>query len=837
VLEDADYETELQDFDFKPGDSIPRMIEQALERADRVIAVISPHYLERDFTRSERYTGYFADPTGKERFVIPVVVAPLDDSRLFRQFSYVSFVSKDEDTCKRLLLDAVHDRRLVEHVGFPGKAAAPAPARTFIRKLPAVDPYLVGRAGELEWLESAWANPDTNLVQIIAPGGTGKTALMTKWYKRHLDSATIFGWSFYSQGTNEKSQTSSDEFFAEALRWFGIEVKPGESPWTRVDRLVERLRRERVLLILDGVEPLQHPDGSLRDLALKALLEELAVRNAGMVLCTTRVRLIDLPDDPPASLSRDLDNLDPEDGARYLAHLGVRGEADELREASAAYGNHALALTLLGTFLVTFCKSDIRRRTEIRELQVEETRSGRHARKVMASYARMYKGQPELEILRALGYFDRPAEPEALKLVLPEMKERQYLAALQRLREARLVLTSDPTKPLDCHPLIREHFAQEATAERHLRLYEYYKRKGPDRPDTLEEMTPLFCAVFHGCKAGRYQETLDGEYNGRIQRGELFLFKKLGAFGTGLSLLTNFFEVPWRQAAAALPFASQVSLIGEAAFALRAVGRLVEATNPMRDAAEAEAKLQDRKNAASSFGNLSEIHVLLGNLTQAIDDARRSVEYADQCGYWFQREYQSTTLATALHHSGDVAEAKRLFEEAERFRVERQLKYSLLYSVQGYRYCELHLAQGDTAEVLRRASQAMRVAEETQWPLDMGLNHLSLGRAYPAGSAEAAQHLNRAIDFLRLAGTLHHLPRALLARGTPHDLEEVYRIATRSGMRLFLTDYHLASARLCLTHNDRDKAREHVEKAAKLIDATGYHRRDAELAQLRSLVS
>jgi lysine/ornithine N-monooxygenase len=73
---------------------------------------------------------------------------------------------------------------------------------------------------------------------------------------------------------------------------------------------------------------------------------------------------------------------------------------------------------------------------------------------------------------------------------------------------------------------------------------------------------------------------------------------------------------------------------------------------------------------------------------------------------------------------------------------------------------------------------------------------------------------------------MDHLPLALLARGTQRDLDEVFRIATRSGMRLHLTDYHLAMARL---HNSR----EHFLKAEALIAATGYHRRDAELEALR----
>lgn len=82
---------------------------------------------------------------------------------------------------------------------------------------------------------------------------------------------------------------------------------------------------------------------------------------------------------------------------------------------------------------------------------------------------------------------------------------------------------------------------------------------------------------------------------------------------------------------------------------------------------------------------------------------------------------------------------------------------------------------------------------------------------------------------------MDYLPLALLARGTQHDLDEVYKIAARSGMRLHLTDYHLAQARLYIRENRRANAQPHIEKAAKLIEETGYHRRDAELAALKAL--
>jgi hypothetical protein len=262
----------------------------------------------------------------------------------------------------------------------------------------------------LKFLDDCWANPKTNVVQIVAPGGTGKTALMDAWYRKHKGEATIFGWSFYGQGTDQRDQTSSDRFFTEVLKWLRVSVEENATTFAKVEKLVEHLRREKVLLILDGVEPLQNPEGGVRDAGLQALLAELEYDNAGMVLITTRVKVTDLQN----THCIDLDNLTTADGMAYLRHLKIRGTDEELGQAAQEYRNHALALTLLGTYLRTFCDGDIRRRADIQGLEVDDLEAGEHARKVMRTYERMYEGQPELDILKALGYFNRPAELEAL---------------------------------------------------------------------------------------------------------------------------------------------------------------------------------------------------------------------------------------------------------------------------------------------------------------------------------------------------------------------------------------------------------------------------------------
>ncbi len=151
------------------------------------------------------------------------------------------------------------------------RSGEPGTCRIFTSKLPIVNPTLIGRDLQLAFLDRAWADPATNFVQIIAAGGAGKTALVDKWFRPHLNEADIFGWSFYSQGASPDRQTSSDPFFAEILPWLHTEIAPTASIYAKADAVAGRLREQRVLLLLDGVEPLQDAAGALRDAALKAL--------------------------------------------------------------------------------------------------------------------------------------------------------------------------------------------------------------------------------------------------------------------------------------------------------------------------------------------------------------------------------------------------------------------------------------------------------------------------------------------------------------------------------------------------------------------------------------
>jgi hypothetical protein len=54
----------------------------------------------------------------------------------------------------------------------------------------------------------------------------------------------------------------------------------------------------------------------------------------------------------------------------------------------------------------------------------------------------------------------------------------------------------------------------------------------------------------------------------------------------------------------------------------------------------------------------------------------------------------------------------------------------------------------------------------------------------------------------------------------------------RDGMQLHQADGHLEYARLYIAADDAEAARQSFQAAGRLIEAAGYHWRDAELRQL-----
>jgi hypothetical protein len=669
----------------------------------------------------------------------------------------------------------------------PGRQIAPS---RITRHSPRI---LFGREPWLDALDAAWAKPTLNVYTLVAWGGTGKTSLVAHWISQRLAARgwpgveRYFDWSFYSQGTGESRQTSSDLFIQEALKVFGDPDPIKGSPWERGERLAGLIRKHRTLLVLDGIEPLQYPPGDpqagrLKDQALEALLLGLAADNPGLCIVTTREHLTNIENQATTEHQK-LDKLPKEAAMELLRHLQVVGTDAEMEAAWQDAGGHALTLQLLGRFIAdAYEDKDIRHYQEVKLEVADLERQGRSAFRVMIAYERWLQSagperQRELAVLRLTGLFDRPMARDCLQALraapaipgltdaLVKVTDPQWNVALKRLSEADL-LTVTP-EAINAHPLIREYFAKQlgetepaAFQAAHSRLFDHLRQHTPYRPETLDGLQPLYQAVVHGCLAGRQQEACHGVYVDRILRGTgsdgFYSANKLGAIGADLAAVAAFFDEPWSRVSPNLSEAEKAWMLNEAAFRLQAIGRLTEALQPMRAGLEMRVQQKNWKNAAISASNLSELEVTLGRLPDAVADARQSITHADQSGDVFQRMSKRVTAADAMHQSGQRAEAGTLYAGAERMQKEVEPEFDLLYSLRGFCYCDWLLAPAERAgwqallrgtgvlpvlepngqdsyasigaEVERRANAAQTIAIRNQWILSIALDHLTLAR-------------------------------------------------------------------------------------------------------------
>jgi tetratricopeptide (TPR) repeat protein len=767
--------------------------------------------------------------------------------------------------------------------GSSGQAFVPLdPDDVSTSRLPVTGRELFGRELELDMLDGAWADSNTNVISLIAWGGVGKSALVNHWLRRmardnYRGAVRVYAWSFYRQGTSEQG-ISADQFVDAALRWFGDKNPTEGSPWDKGERLARLIKKQRTLLLLDGLEPLQYApgrgqqEGALKDQSMQALLRELAALNPGLCVISSRLTVSDLADYEGDTVRRiNLEHLSRQAGAEILKAQKVIGAQAELEQASSEFGGHALAITLLGSYLKNVYGGDISQRGKV-DILKEDAEQGGHAQRVMASYEKWFNEGPELSVLRMLGLFDRPADGGAIAALraapgipgltdtLQNLSDEDWRRTLARLRNSKLIADEDLKQPdaLDAHPLVRGHFKQQlkrhhsdAWREGNDRLYEHLKRTTKEFPSTFEEMSPLFAAVAHGCEAGRHQEALVEVFFQRMDRGEAFVAKKLGAMGAVLATLYGFFEHPWQEPVSTLGAQQKAFLLNVAGFCLSALGRLTEAAQPIKASFKARLLLEDWRNAALAASNLSELYLTTGNLRPALEYAEQSVKLADKSGDKFWQIASRTTLGVVLHQANKLPEAEAAFREAAEMQKERQPELPLLYSVQGFRYCDLLLDQENYQEVQRQVGQTLKAAKEQGFLLDIALDYISLGRAHllqeqqekTSDYRQATVYLNKAVDALRLAGFLDDLSRGLLARAelqilkrdfsrASADLDEALSIAARNKMVRYQADCHLGYARLFVAQGEKERGRESWAKAKEMIEQMGYHRRDKDVLEI-----
>ena len=755
-----------------------------------------------------------------------------------------------------------------------------------INRIPEPTAALVGRQAELAQITAAFEGEKTKVVAIIAGGGVGKSALTWNWLQQmqpnYGGAELVFGWSFYSQGSHQTANSSAP-FFQEALPFFGFEGKLPSDEIEKARALAELLRKKRSLLIWDGLEPLQHPThlmgGELADVAIKELLRCVRYYGLGgarnLVLISSRQPVVDL-EQFDGYLPMDLQTLAVADGAQLLQNLGCSGGLASLEAASRDMNGHALALVLLGKLLRERFEGRIERRDSLPDL-FEEAKEGGHALRVVRYYDEVYWQDrnffkriyqnwfgevAERALLQLLGLFDRPMGVAEKEVLVQKAELARPLALLdatelrlveRRLEQASLLLRCDGERwEWDTHPLIRSYFAK-SLQEKYSKLYkqaqlvlfEYYQAV-PDKeqPDTLEELEPLYRAVMHGCLAGEYQKTLNDVYWERIQRSEseAYSLRKFGAYAQDLTAISNFFPNGWDKSITSLLTYKQAWLLSEASYCLMSLGRLGESANLRIILMELAEKQGYWKYVTLSAVNLVTLNLHFGKIDKADIFAQKTIFYADKLDDCFHKRVANSKFAITLHKQGNLKEALKYFEIANKLQNHDGPDYPRAYSQRYFQYYSLLLDTSKNTLILKNMLEngkyILRKGKKSNNLLSIALGNIIIAQTFYANTKflEALKSFNQAIQEIRKAKTVHNIPILLLIRAKFHrqqqnfkqsqqDLDESFDIINRCGMKLYLVDAMLLQANINLDLGETFD----TKPIKNLVNLTGYHLRDPEL--------
>jgi len=680
----------------------------------------------------------------------------------------------------------------------------------------------VGREKYLKTITDWYKSSKVRIGALIGWGGVGKSALVRKWYDsleaNNIKPDGVFWWGFY--------RNANLELFLNALLRYvsGGQIEPEEikGTWEKVERIKENTGKGAYLIILDGLEEMQKGQtsgeefGCMEHKECAEMLKFLADnKGAGLCLITTRYPLTDIENYEGTTYQKaEVERLSKEDGRRLFEKIGVKRSQKEIDSVIDDYKGHALSLTLLAGYLVEDFGGDITKAKDIPPFHSDKEAGGKAHRMLCWYEAQLKEEQRTFMKIFSLfrinvtendfeGIFRKPIKRfiKVINRSLAGIQPFHFKVMVKNLCDRRLI-SRNTEGSYTTHPLIKNYFEsifeQKDKKLCHKRIYKYFGEHAPQRPETLEEMQPLFEQVYHGCAAGLYDEVYWDVYWEKIhKREEHFIIHKLGAWETDIALAEAFFpEGDLLQIPLVSDKSGQSWLFGVAGLALLSTGRPKEAEGPFLTGVEMDIETKDWENASVGYQNLAELRFRTADLVSALDSSKKALGLAERARSDRDIRDSKAFLGWILYLLGKTEKAEKEFSQADE--IEKKISGYRLYGIGGVSNADFLISMGKINEAFELTRQNLEICKSNSWPDDISRCYRCLGaiERIKGNYKEAEGHLEEALEIARKVGmpfleieALFERSRLRLDMGKYEDAigdaEQVLKICGRTGFRFY----------------------------------------------------
>ena len=131
-LEENGYSVTIQVWDFRPGSNFVLDMQKASVDCERTLIILSPDFLDSQYTQPEWAAAFRQDPTGEEKLLVPVRVKECDLEGMLGAIGYIDLIGLNEHAAIEALLKGVQRERVKpsrppRYPGSPEERSFPTP--------------------------------------------------------------------------------------------------------------------------------------------------------------------------------------------------------------------------------------------------------------------------------------------------------------------------------------------------------------------------------------------------------------------------------------------------------------------------------------------------------------------------------------------------------------------------------------------------------------------------------------------------------------------------------------------------------------------------------------